>query len=123
MEQDFKKYNSIENHYQENFINKIKEANSGLNVQWFVTEKIHGCNAQISYDGKEVRYGKRTSYIENEKFSHINVVPISAPKGSSAIAINISSVPSVGVRYAYSPSIFVILKVLPSILIPLFTFL
>lgn len=74
MEQDFKKYNSIENHYQENFINKIKEANSGLNVQWFVTEKIHGCNAQISYDGKEVKYGKRTSYVEDEKFYNIKEV-------------------------------------------------
>ena len=70
----FKKYNSIENHYQENFINKIKEANSGLSVQWFVTEKIHGCNAQISYDGKEVKYGKRTSYVENEKFYNIKEV-------------------------------------------------
>lgn len=70
----FKKYNSIENHYQENFINKIKEANSGLSVQWFVTEKIHGCNAQISYDGKDIRYGKRTSYIENEKFYNIKEV-------------------------------------------------
>lgn len=74
MEQDFKKYNSIENHYQEGFINKVREASVGLPISWFVTEKIHGCNAQISYDGKEVKYGKRTSYIENESFYNIKEV-------------------------------------------------
>ena len=71
---DFKKYNSIENHYQEGFINKVREASAGLPISWFVTEKIHGCNAQISYDGKEVKYGKRTSYIENESFYNIKEV-------------------------------------------------
>lgn len=74
MEQEFKKYNSIENHYQEGFINKVREASAGLPISWFVTEKIHGCNAQISYDGKEVKYGKRTSYIENENFYNIKEV-------------------------------------------------
>ena len=74
MEDNFKKYNSIENHYQEGFINKIREASAGLPISWFVTEKIHGCNAQISYDGKEVKYGKRTSYIENENFYNIKEV-------------------------------------------------
>ena len=74
MEDNFKKYNSIENHYQEGFINKIREASVGLPISWFVTEKIHGCNAQISYDGKEVKYGKRTSYIENENFYNIKEV-------------------------------------------------
>ena len=74
MEQEFKKYNSIENHYQEGFINKVREASAGLPISWFVTEKIHGCNAQISYDGKEIKYGKRTSYIENENFYNIKEV-------------------------------------------------
>lgn len=64
----FKKYNSIENSYREFYINKIHEY--GLNSgDWVVSEKIHGANFSIWYDGINIKYAKRTSFIEEgEKF-------------------------------------------------------
>lgn len=41
--------------------------NAGLttpNVQWMVTEKIHGANFGIYSDGNEVKFAKRTGFVE-----------------------------------------------------------
>lgn len=56
-------YKSIENHYQQKFIDKILcEGLAG--GQWHVSEKTHGANFGVYYNGSEVRYAKRTSFID-----------------------------------------------------------
>ena len=71
-EREFKKYNSIENHYREEWINKIKEQRPDLaKGTWAITEKVHGTNVQFGFDG-EYTVGKRTGFIEEgEKFYNI----------------------------------------------------
>lgn len=71
---EFKKYNSIENSFREEFITKIKmkypeECKNGI---WAITEKVHGTNVQFGYDGTEYTFGKRTGYFEDgEKFYNL----------------------------------------------------
>ena len=65
---DFKKWSSIENHYQEEIIQKWTEYFPELNNMFFeVTEKIHGANFSIlvNTDG-EVRFASRNGVIEDE---------------------------------------------------------
>lgn len=72
MNKHFKKYDSIENAYQERFIEKIREAlfQNSQNNHFYVEEKIHGANFQFYVDGEgNITPGKRTSFlIEDEKF-------------------------------------------------------
>jgi Rnl2 family RNA ligase len=73
MKKEFKKYRSIENHYNEKFVNSVIE-NFG-NETFVVSEKIHGSNFSIwcNNDG-EVAFAKRTSFInDNEKFYNYEV--------------------------------------------------
>lgn len=72
----FKKYDSIENSYQEKFIEKVVDALycKGINLKddkiFHVEEKIHGANFQfhVSRDG-DITPGKRTSFLgDDEKF-------------------------------------------------------
>ncbi len=61
----FKKYSSIENHYQEGFIMRCPEGN----YTWCITEKIHGSNFQVYYDGENFLLGSRNRFINsNESF-------------------------------------------------------
>lgn len=62
---EFKKYNSITNTYDEEFIQKIKLQHPNIE-KWCITEKIHGSNTCISYNYAEdtIKYGKRTSFLE-----------------------------------------------------------
>lgn len=70
----FYSYPSIENSYREEFINKIYAHGYG-DERYYVTEKIHGSNTQLSYDGNEFKYGTRSHYlVENEKC--YNVQPL-----------------------------------------------
>ncbi len=64
----FKKYNSIENTYDKEYLDRIKQEID--NAQEFVVqEKVHGANFCFLTDGIAVRAGKRTSIIEeNELF-------------------------------------------------------
>ena len=64
----FKKYNSVENTFDKEFIEKIRL--EGLdNKEFVVQEKVHGSNFCFVTDGVNVSAGKRTGYIEpNEKF-------------------------------------------------------
>lgn len=64
----FKKYNSIENTYDKEFMERIKleEYDS---LPYVVQEKVHGANCCFVTDGKEVYFAKRTGMIETgEKF-------------------------------------------------------
>jgi len=65
----FKKYNSIENIYRDEFLERIK-THGFWDREFVVQEKVHGSN--LSYwtkDGKTFYSGRRTGIIqENEKF-------------------------------------------------------
>jgi len=71
----FKKYNSIENTYRDEFLERVKTHGFWEN-EFVVQEKIHGSN--LSYwtnDGKTFYSGKRTGEIEkNEKFYNYEIV-------------------------------------------------
>ena len=72
----FKKYASIENSYNNKFINIVK----GIipkNEQFVISEKIHGANVSLVKwrDSKKIQLCKRTSEVkEDEKFYNCNVV-------------------------------------------------
>ena len=64
----FKTYNSIENACQTRVIDQIKMQGFGDEV-FIVQEKVHGANFSFFTDGKEIKIGKRTAFIEkDEKF-------------------------------------------------------
>lgn len=64
----FKTYNSIENAYQTRIIDQIR-IQGFVDEVFIVQEKVHGANFSFFTDGKEIKIGKRTAFIEkNEKF-------------------------------------------------------
>lgn len=73
---EFKKYSSLENHYQQAFVNKIMmNGFAKPEIEWSVREKIHGANLSLWYDGSEIRVAKRTSFIgEFENFFEQHVI-------------------------------------------------
>jgi len=59
---EFTKYSSIENTYRQAEIERIiQQGKSG--GTWRVSEKVHGANASIWYDGQEMKMAKRTSFL------------------------------------------------------------
>ncbi|MDR1882492.1 MAG: RNA ligase, Rnl2 family [Prevotella sp.] len=65
---EFKKYNSIENTYNKEFMEKIKSEGYD-SLPYVVQEKVHGANCCFVTDGKEAHFAKRTGMIEpGEKF-------------------------------------------------------
>ena len=64
----FKKYSSIENTFDKDFLEKIRLEGVGEN-EFVVQEKIHGSNVCFITDGRDVSFGKRTGLVEtDEKF-------------------------------------------------------
>ena len=64
----FKKYNSIENTFDKEFMERIviEEADR---QEFVVQEKVHGANVCFITDGNTVSFGKRTALVEaDEKF-------------------------------------------------------
>jgi Rnl2 family RNA ligase len=65
---EFKKYNSLENHYHSKhiamFLNMYPELKD---AKYIITEKIHGSNIQVCINESEYKVGKRSSFILNEK--------------------------------------------------------
>ena len=59
----FEKYASIENSYREKFIELIRGTTAAQDT-WFVTEKIHGSNFSIIYDGNEFKFASRGGILE-----------------------------------------------------------
>ena len=60
---EFKKYNSIENTYDKDFMDRIKlEGYDSL--QFVVQEKVHGANCCFVTDGETVQFAKRTGWVE-----------------------------------------------------------
>lgn len=71
----FKKYNSIENTYRDEFLERIKTHGFWRN-EFVVQEKVHGSNLSFwTEDGKSFFSAKRTGIIEkNEKFYNYETV-------------------------------------------------
>ena len=65
----FKKYNSITNSYDEEFIKKVKELN--YSGPWYVSEKIHGANCQIAVTKDGIEYGGRNGTTDNDLWLQI----------------------------------------------------
>lgn len=71
---EFKKYNSIENSYQDDFINSIIEQQFG-DLEYVVQEKVHGANLSFITDGQTIVAAKRTELIaDNEQFFNSQLV-------------------------------------------------
>ncbi|MBF84614.1 MAG: hypothetical protein CL489_09080 [Acidobacteria bacterium] len=65
----FFKYPSLENHYRNKYIQKIRFTDA-VDKEWVATEKLHGANYSIYWDSRsgEIRSAKRTGFIGEEKF-------------------------------------------------------
>ena len=70
----FVKYSSIENSYRDKNIRMIRDM--GLDKElWYITEKIHGSNGAFVYDGKTIKFQKRSSLLgDDASFFNFNVV-------------------------------------------------
>lgn len=65
---NFKKYNSIENSYQLDFLSKIKEQGYD-NQEYVIQEKVHGANICFITNGIDIISAKRTELIlDDENF-------------------------------------------------------
>ncbi len=60
----FKKYNSIENSFDEEFVGKVR-TQMPRDLKYVVQEKVHGANASFLCDGTEIVFAKMTAVIEN----------------------------------------------------------
>lgn len=70
----FKKFNSIENSYQKDFVQAIFDRGFA-EIDYVVQEKVHGANFSFITNGKEVQAAKRTGIIaEKESFYNAQVV-------------------------------------------------
>lgn len=62
----FKKYNSIENVYRKEFVDRIAMA-TFENNDFVVQEKVHGANFSLISDGKIIKSAKRTTMLEDSE--------------------------------------------------------
>ena len=62
---NFKKYSSIENAITRDFMERVK-AEMPSDLEWVVQEKVHGSNTSFLCDGKDVKFAKRTSILEDD---------------------------------------------------------
>jgi len=60
---NFKKYSSIENSFDSGFMERVR-MQMPSDMRYVVQEKVHGTNTSFICDGKEIRFAKRTSFIE-----------------------------------------------------------
>ena len=64
----FKKYSSIENSFNVEFMDKVR-AEMPSDLKYVVQEKVHGANTSFLCDGNDVNFAKRTSVLAgDEKF-------------------------------------------------------
>ena len=60
----FAKYNSIENSYRDKFV-RLVEQTPAYSDKWTITEKLHGANFSILYDGSSIQFAKRSGVISD----------------------------------------------------------
>lgn len=66
---EFKRYNSITNSYEGEFIQKIK--NLCYKGPWFVSEKIHGANCQLCVDQEQFKIGGRNDFTDDSLWERV----------------------------------------------------
>lgn len=59
---NFKKYNSIENSFDEEFVGKVKGQIPADQI-YVVQEKVHGANTCFLCDGTDIQFAKRTAIV------------------------------------------------------------
>lgn len=65
---EFKKYSSIENSFNREFMERVM-AEMPADLEYVVQEKVHGANTSFLCDDNEVKFAKRTSVLaEGENF-------------------------------------------------------
>lgn len=65
---EFKKYSSIENSYNRDFVERVM-AEMPTDLEFVVQEKVHGANVSFLCDGNDIQFAKRTSIVtDDEKF-------------------------------------------------------
>lgn len=62
----FKKYSSVENSFDEEYIQKVRWQ-MPPDLKYAVQEKVHGANASFLCDGSEIRFAKRTALVEADE--------------------------------------------------------
>ena len=62
----FKKYNSVENSFDEEFVARVR-GQMPRDLQYVVQEKVHGANASFLCDGTNIVFAKRTAVIERDE--------------------------------------------------------
>ena len=65
MELKFQKYSSIDNSYNEKYMDMFKMSTLNQDL-FYLQEKIHGTNLSFYCDGNEVRCGKRSCLLDND---------------------------------------------------------
>ena len=63
---EFKKYNSIENSYDRDFMEKVM-LQMPSDLQYVVQEKVHGANTSFVCDGTDVKLAKRTAMLADDE--------------------------------------------------------
>lgn len=63
---EFKKYSSIENSFNKEFMEHI-EAEMPMDLVYVVQEKVHGANSSFLCDGSDVQFAKRTAVLGKEE--------------------------------------------------------
>lgn len=63
----FKEYSSLELNTRDKFINLIREEGfDAKDILWVASEKIHGSNFSIHFNGETARYGRRTDFLTKD---------------------------------------------------------
>ena len=63
----FKEYSSLELATRDKFINLVRKANyDEKDILWVASEKIHGSNFSIHFNGETARYGRRTDFCSKD---------------------------------------------------------
>ena len=62
----FKKYTSIENHFDGTFMEKVR-MHTPEGTRFVVQEKVHGSNCSFLCDGQDIQFAKRTAVVSGEE--------------------------------------------------------
>lgn len=80
----FKHYSSIENSYREKAVDYFQSF-APPETLWCATEKVHGSNFSACCDGSTIKWGKRSSYIENDALISFNRADLVKEKYDKAV--------------------------------------
>ena len=63
----FHEYSSLELATRDKFVNQIKkEGHDDKEILWVASEKIHGSNFSVHFNGETACYGRRTDFLTKE---------------------------------------------------------